>query len=126
MSAEPPSPPLRATIGFWVWLTASVLLIVGGLFAAAVELPGLNTVLFRGTGVLTALGGAAMAYLAGRSRTGEPRFRRAALALSMALVVVIGLTAALGVVHILTLLGVLLLIAGTILNARVDFGRNGE
>lgn len=105
-------------------MAAAVLLIVGGLLAAAVDLPGLNTTLFRGTGVLTALAGLAMAFLAGRSRTGDPRFRRAASALSLAIVMVVGLTAAFGVVHILTLLAVILLIVGTALNAR--YARSGS
>lgn len=100
---------------------------VGGMIAATADLSGLNTALFRGVGVLTVLGGAAMAYLAGRSRSGEPRFRRAAIALSLTLVVLIGLAAAVGgVVHILTLLGVLVLIIGAIVNARIDFGRTDE
>lgn len=121
-SPLPPSEPVRAkslveTIGFTFWLVAAVLLMVGGMIAASVSLPGLDTPVFRGVGVLIAVAGAGMAFLAGRSRSGDPRFRRAAIALSVAIVVIVALTARLGVVHILTLIGIVLLIIGTILNA---------
>lgn len=116
-SSSPPQRSLVATVGFCFWLVAAVLLMVGGMIAASVSLPGLDTVVFRGTGVLTALAGIGMAFLAGRSRGGDPRFRRAAIALSVAIVVIVALTARFGVVHILTLFGVILLIIGTILNA---------
>ncbi|MGV9798305.1 hypothetical protein ACWDTP_09615 [Mycobacterium sp. NPDC003449] len=114
---QPSRQPLAATVGFCFWLVAAVLLIVGGMIAASASLPGLDTAVFRGTGVLTAVAGVAMAFLAGRSRSGDPRFRRAAIALSLAIVVVAAVTAKLGVVHILTVLGIILLIIGTILNA---------
>lgn len=109
----------RATISFSCWLVGAVLLIVGGLIAASASWPSAESALFRSVGVLTALAGAGMAFLAGRSRTGDARYRRAAIALSMAIVVVIALIAAfsLAPVHILTLLALLLLIAGTGLSA---------
>ncbi|CRZ16299.1 hypothetical protein [Mycolicibacterium neworleansense] len=109
----------RATISFSFWLVGAVLLIVGGLIAASVSWPSAESTLFRGVGALTALAGAGMAYLAGRARSGDARYRRAAIALSMAIVVVVGLMAAfsLAPVHILTLLALLPLIAGTGLSA---------
>ena len=62
---------------------------------------------YRGGGVITALAGAGMAFLAGRSRSGDTRFRRAAVALSLAIVVLVALVAVLGgAVHVLTLLAV--------------------
>jgi hypothetical protein len=91
-----------------------MLLIVGGLLAASVSLP----TVYRGAGVITALAGAAMAFLAGRSRTGDTRFRRAAVALSLTIVVLVALVAVFGVVHVLTLLAVIPLIAGTVLMTR--------
>ncbi|WP_166909004.1 hypothetical protein [Mycobacterium sp. DL440] len=116
-----PSSPAsrRATISFSCWLVGAVLLIVGGLIAASVSWPSAESTLFRGVGVLTALAGAGMAYVAGRSRSGDVRHRRAAIALAMAIVVVIGLMAALRLapVHILTLVALLPLIAGTGLSA---------
>lgn len=110
----PQSRPRVVTAGFWCWVVASALLIVGGLIAASVSLPAI----YRGAGVVTALAGAGMAFLAGRSRTGDARFRRAGVALSLAIVVLVALMSVFGVVHVLTLLAVIPLIAGTILMTR--------
>ena len=69
--------------------------------------------------MITALAGAGMAFLAGRTRSGDTRFRRAAVALSLTIVVVIALVSVLGgAVHVLTLLAVIPLIAGTVLMTR--------
>ena len=94
-------------------------MIVGGLIAASVSWPSAESTVFRGVGVVTALSGLGMAYLAGRSRSGDERYRRAVVALSMAVVVVVGLIAALRLapVHILTLLALLPIIVGTGLSA---------
>ena len=113
MTAPQPRPRV-VTAAFWCWVVASMLLIVGGLLAASIALP----TVFRGAGVITAVAGVGMAYLAGRSRRGDTRFRRAAVALSLTIVVLVALIAVLGVVHILTLLAVIPLIAGTVLMTR--------
>lgn len=113
MTAPQPRPRV-VTAAFWCWVVASMLLIVGGLLAASVSLPPV----FRGAGVITALAGVGMAFLAGRSRGGDTRFRRAALALSLTIVVLVALLAVFGVVHVLTLLAVLPLIAGAVLMTR--------
>ncbi|MGH3674295.1 MAG: hypothetical protein ACRDU5_00875 [Mycobacterium sp.] len=113
MSA-PSRRPRAINAAFWCWLAAAVLLIVGGLIAASVGLPAI----YRGAGVLTALAGAGMAFLAGRSRSGDGRFRRAAVALSLAIVVLVALLSAFGVVHVLTLLAVIPLVVGTVLMTR--------
>src|SRR6185503_13366868 len=117
MTAPPPR-PRAVTAAFWCWVVASILLIIGGLIAASVGLPPV----YRGAGVLTAIGGAAMAFLAGRTRSGDPRFRRAAVALSLAIVV---LVAVFGVVHMLTLVAVIPLIAGTVLIGRPSTETSG-
>jgi hypothetical protein len=115
MTAPQPRPRV-VTAAFWCWMVASLLLIVGGLLAitAPVALPAV----YRGAGVITALAGAGMAFLAGRSRGGDTRFRRAAVALSLTTVVLVALVAVFGVVHMLTLLAVIPLIAGTVLITR--------
>jgi CDP-diglyceride synthetase len=110
----PQSRPRVVTAAFWCWLVASLLLIVGGLLAASVALPAV----YRGAGVITALAGAGLAFLAGRSRQGDARFRRAAVVLSLTIVVLVALVAVFGVVHVLTLLAVLPLNAGTVLITR--------
>lgn len=113
MTAPQPRPRV-VTAAFWCWIAASILLIVGGLLAASVSLP----TVFRGAGIVTALAGAGLAFLAGRSRNGDTRFRRAALTLALTIVVLVALCAVFGVVHVLTLLAVIPLIAGTVLMTR--------
>jgi hypothetical protein len=114
MTAPPPRPRV-VTAAFWCWVVAAVLLIVGGLLAASfAALPAV----YRGGGVITALAGVGMAYLAGRSRRGDTRYGRAAVALSLTIVVLVALAAVRGAVHMLTLLAVLPLIAGTVLMTR--------
>ena len=113
MTAPQPRPRV-VTAAFWCWVVASLMLIVGGMLAASVSLPAV----FRGAGVITALAGAGMAFLAGRSRNGDTRFRRAAVALSLTIIVLVALVAVFGVVHVVTLLAVIPLIAGTVLMTR--------
>ena len=110
----PQSRPRVVTAAFWCWVLASLLLIAGGMIAASVALPAV----YRGAGVITAIGGAGMAYLAGRSRSRDTRSPRAALTLSLTIIVLVALFAVFGVVHVLTLLAVLPLIAGTVLTTR--------
>jgi hypothetical protein len=113
MSA-PSTRPRAVTAAFWCWVVGALLLIVGGMVTASVGLPPV----FRGAGVLIAVAGAGMAFLAGRTRAGDARFRRAALALSLTLIILVALVAAVGVVHILTLIAVIPLIAGAVLITR--------
>src|SRR6478672_11992082 len=112
----PQSRPRVVTAAFWCWVAAALMLMVGGMIAASVSaLP----MVYRGGGIITALAGAGMAYLAGRSRSGDTRYRRAAIALSLVIVVLVAIAAVLGgAVHVLTLLAVLPLIAGTVLMTR--------
>jgi hypothetical protein len=113
MSA-PQSRPRVVTAAFWCWVAASFLLIIGGLIPATLAVSWL----YRGIGVITALAGVGMAFLAGRSRTGDTRFRRAAVALSLAIVVLVAVLGVLRIPSVLTLLAVIPLIAGTVLITR--------
>jgi hypothetical protein len=110
----PQQRPRAVNAAFWCWMVASVLLILGGSIVAFASVPAVS----RGGGVITGLAGAGIAFLAGRCRTGDIRFRRATVALSLAIVLLMPLVVMFGVVHVLTLLGVLLLIAGTVLITR--------
>jgi CDP-diglyceride synthetase len=114
MTAPQPRPRV-VTAAFWCWVAASVLLIVGGLIAASTS--ELVTA-YRGAGVITVLAGVGMAFLAGRTRSGDTRYRRAAIALSLVIVVLVAIVALVGAVHVLTLLAVLPLVAGTVLISR--------
>ena len=122
MTAPPPRPRV-VTAAFWCWVVAAVMLMVGGLIAVSVDLP----TPYRAAGVMTVLAGGAMAFLAGRVRTGaDVRFRRAAVALALAIVVLVALVSAFGVVHIVTLLAVFPLLAGAVLNTRPGAVRQEE
>jgi hypothetical protein len=112
----PPSRPRAVTAAFWCWVAASILLIVGGLIAASV---GVLPMVYRGGGVITVLAGLGMAFAAGRTRRGDIRYRRAGIALSLAIVVLVAVVSVFGgAVHALTLVAVLPLIAGTVLITR--------
>lgn len=84
-SGSPSSPrPRIVDASFWVWVAATIVLVVSGLLMAFSSAP--LPVLARGAGVLFAVAGLALAYLAGRMRSGDSRFRRAAVALAFTLV----------------------------------------
>jgi peptidoglycan/LPS O-acetylase OafA/YrhL len=88
MTATEPRPRI-VSIAFWCWLGAAILLILGGLLLVFSQGP--TPVFFRGAGALWIVSGALLSYLAGRARGGDTRFRRAAVALSMALVLLMAL-----------------------------------
>jgi peptidoglycan/LPS O-acetylase OafA/YrhL len=110
----PQSRPRVVTAAFWCWVAAAFLLMLGGLIAASLNVPAV----FRGAGVVFLLAGGGMAFLAGRSRSGDTRFRRAAVALALTLIMLIALAALFGLANGITLLAVLPLIAGTVLITR--------
>jgi hypothetical protein len=116
MTASPSVPPTRpriVTAAFWCWVVAALMLIAGGMLTATAGLRGLP-VAFRGLGALVAVVGLALAFLAGRCRAGDARYRRAGLTLSLVTVVLVALIALLGVIHVLALLALLPLIAGIV------------
>ncbi len=82
-SAQPR--PRSVQVAYWAWLVGAVALVLLGLLIATSSAPAF----FRGAGVIFAAGGLGLAYLAARMRRGDPRFRRAAIALAMALVVLL-------------------------------------
>ncbi|BBY59187.1 hypothetical protein [Mycolicibacterium sarraceniae] len=88
MTATQPRPRV-VSMAFWCWLSAAILLLLGGLLTLFSHGP--VPVFFRGAGVLWIVSGALLSYLAGRARSGDTRFRRAAVALSIALAVLLAL-----------------------------------
>src|SRR4051794_20884759 len=85
MTAPQPRPRV-VTAAFWCWLAASLLLIVFGLLSLTQS----NFVVFgRAAGALFALTGIALAFLAGRTRVADASFRRAAIAFSLTLAVLL-------------------------------------
>jgi peptidoglycan/LPS O-acetylase OafA/YrhL len=87
----PQSRPRVVNAGFWCWAAASVLLVAFGLLLAFS--PDNLPMVFRGMGALFAAAGLGLGFLAGRARLGEARFRRAAIGLSLAIVIILALFA---------------------------------
>lgn len=87
----PQSRPRVVTAAFWCWVATAAFLVAFGLLMAfsTDDLPAF----FRGAGVLFAVAGLTLSYLAGRARVGDTRFRRAAVALALTLVVLLALFA---------------------------------
>jgi hypothetical protein len=114
MTASSPRPRV-VDLAFWCWLGSAVLLVAFGLLMATAraELP----TALRGFGALFAVSGIALGFLAGRSRAGHARFRRAGLALSLTLVVLLALftIATRGVAWLLI---IILVMVGTVLMLR--------
>ena len=88
MSAPSNRPRIVEAV-FWLWLVAAVSLVLLGLLMAFTR--GNLPTFFRGAGILFALAGLALGYLAGRTRTGQTRFRRAGVGLALALVLLLAL-----------------------------------
>ena len=87
-----PSPAGRPRIVeavFWLWLVAAISLVLLGVLLALTR--GNLPTVYRGAGIIFAVAGVALGYLAGRSRAGDARLRRAAVGLSLALVVLLAL-----------------------------------
>lgn len=135
MTASPiPSRPRVVEIGFWVLIAGAVLLIVGGLLAATVTYETARSAIdpdvsnerlrsyltfYRAIGVGSVLAGGGLAFLAGRTRRGDARFRRATVGLALAIaVVLVVLAAGAGVGQPVILLSLVPIAAGTIMLTR--------
>ena len=89
MSTPVPARPRIVEAVFWLWLLAAISLVVLGMLMALTR--GNLPPVFRGAGILFAIAGLALGYLAGRTRTGHAGLRRAAVGLALALVVLLAL-----------------------------------
>jgi hypothetical protein len=114
MTAPHPRPRV-VEAAFWTWLAAAVLLVLGGLLIAtsSAHIPAF----FRGAGALFAIAGFALGFLAGRTRQGDKRFRRAAVAMTWALAILVTLFA-LMTMGFIWLVIIVLLITATALALR--------
>lgn len=127
---QPALRPSAVNVACWLLVLGSVLLIAGGLLAALVGFDSLRQAapatvtddavqsyarLYRGTGVLFAVTGVALGWFAVRARNRDPRARRAAIALGLAVVVLVAVAAVFAGTHILALLGLLPIIVGVLL-----------
>lgn len=108
--------PRIVNVAFWCWLAAAVLLATLGLLLA---LNRANVPIFlRGAGALFAVAGLALGYLAGRTRSGHTRFRRAAVGLGLILVMLLALFILIGGGGVLWVLPMILSLVGAILVMR--------
>lgn len=112
----PQSRPRVVTAAFWCWVVASVMLLTLGLLLALnqAHLP----LYLRASGALFAVAGLALGYLARQARTGHSAFRRAAVGLALALVVVLALFILVGGGGILWVLPMIVTLVGAVLIMR--------
>ncbi len=132
MSATPDRPTVVET-AFWVLLVGAVLLIVGGLLAATLSFdvvrqlasPSISDeqlraylVFHRSVGVLFALSGGALAFLAGKARRGDVRYRRATIGLGVAAVVMVTVLTLFAQTGVLPMVALLPIVGGLVLITR--------
>jgi hypothetical protein len=130
---SPASRPRVVEVAFWALVVGAVLLMVGGLLAATLSFDTVRQAapssisdkqlhnylsLHRGAGVGGVLAGGGLGFLAGRTRAGDTRFRRATIGLALAIIVVVGLMAVFAGIHVLSLLALLPIIVGMLLLTR--------
>lgn len=128
------SRPRLVDAAFWCFVGGAVIMIVGGLLAATATFDAARAAIpaemsddrvrsyltvYRLTGIGALLAAGALAFLAGRARRGDGRFRFALLGMAFALVAVALLMAiGVGVVQPLILLGLLPVLVGAALMTR--------
>jgi len=137
MTAPTPGTPARprlVSVAFWLLLAGAVLLIVGGLIAATVSFDVVRRafdqsmtdaqvhsflLIYRATGVGAILTGCGLAFLAGRARRGDARYRRAVIALALVALVILGVIAVVaGVGQPIVLFGLLPILVAVVLLTR--------
>jgi hypothetical protein len=131
---QPLSRPRVVDVAFWLLAVGAVVLIGGGMLAATVSFDAARgaidsavsdeqvrqyLLLYRGMGIGSVLSGVGLAFLAGRTRGGDARFRRATVGLGLAVTVLLAVLAvAFGITQPITLAAVLPIVAGVILLLR--------
>jgi hypothetical protein len=132
MTATEPR-PRSLTIAFWFLVFGAVMLMAGGLLAITLGYDLLREALpssfsdqavhqllvfRRGAGVICVVAGLALAFLTGRTRTGDVRYRRATLGLGLAIIVLVGIMQVFVNIGLIALLSLLPIIVGTLLLSR--------
>lgn len=136
MTSSPASPdrPRVVDIAFWCFVGGAVIMMVGGLMSASTSYEFARSAIpatvaddqvrsyltiYRYSGVGLAVAAAALAFLSGRARRGDERFRRAAMAMVAAIVVLVLLLAlVVGVANPVILLALLPMLVGLVLMTR--------
>lgn len=131
MTSTPATPrPRGVDIAFWLLIAGAVLLVVNGLMATTLNFETARSVadagisddklrsyltFQRSIGIFSIVIGAALGFLAGKTRKGDPRFRRATIAFAVAItVLVVGVAVLIKIIHLLALVAVLPIIFGTL------------
>jgi general stress protein CsbA len=124
--------PSAVTTAYWLLVLGAVLLMAGGLITAtlgfetvrrtqpaSVTDESVNALLWlnRGIGMLFMLSAVALGWLARRALRRDPRFRRAAVALALAIVLVVAIASVFGG-FVLAPLALVPIIVGTVLLSR--------
>ncbi|MGB0437688.1 MAG: hypothetical protein ACPGVY_11875 [Mycobacterium sp.] len=128
---QPSHRPRLVDAAFWCFIGGAVVMIVGGLMASSATFEAARAAidatvtdeqvrsylnLYRIVGIGSVLAAGALAFLAGRARRGDARFRLALLGLTFATVVVLGLLAVgVGFVQPLIVLALLPILVGAAL-----------
>jgi uncharacterized BrkB/YihY/UPF0761 family membrane protein len=124
--------PSAVTTAYWLLVLGAALLMAGGLITASLGFEtvrrtqpasvtdeSVNALLWlnRGIGILFMLSAVALAWLARRALRRDPRFRRAAVALALATVLVVAIASVFGG-FVLAPLALVPIIVGTVLLSR--------
>ncbi len=130
--SETESRPSAVTTACWLLVIGAVLLIAGGLLASLASFDTLRkaqpptvpdesvhhlVTMNRGSGILFVLAGVGLVWLAARARHRDLRYRRAAMALALTIIVLVSV-ASVFAGHILALLSLVPIIVGTLLMSR--------
>lgn len=137
MTAPLPVPSRRPRVvdaAFWCFIAGAVIMIVGGLMSSTATYGAARAAIdatvtddqvrsyltvYRVSGMGSVAAAVALAFLAGRARRGDTRFRFATLGLTFAIVVVVALLAVgVGVAQPLILLSLLPVLVGAVLLTR--------
>jgi hypothetical protein len=124
--------PSAVTTAYWLLVLGAALLMAGGLITASLGFEtvrrtqpasvtdeSVNALLWlnRGIGILFMLSAVALGWLARRALRRDPRFRRAAVALALAIVLVVAIASVFGG-FVLAPLALVPIIVGTVLLSR--------
>jgi uncharacterized BrkB/YihY/UPF0761 family membrane protein len=124
--------PSAVTTAYWLLVLGAALLMAGGLITASLGFEtvrrtqpasvtdeSVNALLWlnRGIGILFMLSAVALGWLARRARRRDPRFRRAAVALALAIVLLVAIASVFGG-FVLAPLALVPIIVGTVVLSR--------
>ena len=116
MTSTPATPRPRAVdIAFWLLLAGAMLLVINGLMAATLDFEPAMAGFQRGAGIFSVAVGVAVGFLAGQTRKGDPRYKRATVAFAVSItVLVVAVAVLLNLYYVLALLAVIPIVFGAL------------